>query len=54
MGLVAEPRLAHAITAYFAQPDLFDPDRFLPERGGRMYEFIPFMKYMRVWGSKWQ
>lgn len=42
-GLVAEPRLAHAIAAYFAQPDLFDPDRFLPERDeGRMYEFIPF------------
>jgi len=42
-GLIAEPRLAHAIAAHFAQPDRFDPDRFLPERGeGRMYEFIPF------------
>ena len=42
-GLVAEPRLAHAVAAYFAQPELFDPDRFLPDRGeGRMYEFIPF------------
>jgi cytochrome P450 len=42
-GLVAEPRLTHALAAYFAQPELFDPARFLPERGeGRMYEFIPF------------
>jgi cytochrome P450 len=42
-GLLAEPRIAHALADYFAQPDSFDPDRFLPERGeGRMYEFIPF------------
>jgi cytochrome P450 len=42
-GLVAEPRLAHASAAYFAQPELFDPERFLPERDeGRMYKFIPF------------
>jgi retinoid hydroxylase len=42
-GLIAEPRLAHANADYFAQPDRFDPDRFLPERGeGRVYEFIPF------------
>ncbi|WP_254721995.1 cytochrome P450 [Kovacikia minuta] len=42
-GLIAEPRIAHAIADYFAQPDCFDPNRFLPERGeGRMYEFIPF------------
>jgi cytochrome P450 len=42
-GLIAEPRIAHAIADHFAQPERFDPDRFLPERGeGRMYEFIPF------------
>ncbi len=42
-GLVAEPRIAHGISDYFSQPDRFDPDRFLPERGeGQMYEFIPF------------
>ena len=42
-GLVAEPRLAHTSAAYFAQPELFDPERFLPERDeGRMYKFIPF------------
>lgn len=42
-GLIAEPRLAHANADYFAQPDRFDPDRFLPERGeGKPYEFIPF------------
>src|SRR5579883_2223857 len=42
-GLIAEPRLAHAIADHFAEPDRFDPDRFLPARGeGRQYEFIPF------------
>jgi cytochrome P450 len=42
-GLVAEPRLAHIMDDHFVQPNRFDPDRFLPERGeGRMYEFIPF------------
>jgi retinoid hydroxylase len=42
-GLVAEPRISHAISDYFSQPDRFNPERFLPERGeGKMYEFIPF------------
>jgi cytochrome P450 len=28
---------------HFTEPDHFDPDRFLPERGeGKPYEFIPF------------
>jgi retinoid hydroxylase len=41
--LIAEPRIAHKIDAYFSHPDRFDPDRFLPDRGeGKMYEFIPF------------
>jgi cytochrome P450 len=41
--LIAEPRIAHQIDAYFSHPDFFDPDRFLSERGeGKMYEFIPF------------
>lgn len=41
--LAAEPRIAHAIADYFAEPERFDPDRFLPERGeGKMYEFIAF------------
>ena len=42
-NLIAEPRIAHAIEAYFANPDQFKPERFLPEQGeGRMYEYIPF------------
>ncbi|MBW4564372.1 MAG: cytochrome P450 [Mojavia pulchra JT2-VF2] len=41
--LIAEPRLAHIIQEHFQQPEVFAPERFLPERGeGKMYEFIPF------------
>jgi cytochrome P450 len=41
--LIAEPRIAHAMDAHFRQPDQFDPERFLPERGeGKLYEFIAF------------
>lgn len=41
--LIAEPRLAHILTEHFKEPDVFSPERFLPERGeGKMYEFIPF------------
>jgi cytochrome P450 len=41
--LIAEPRIAHRQAAYFANPDRFDPERFLPPRNeGKMYEFIPF------------
>ncbi len=42
-GIVAEPRIAHRMEAHFTQPNRFDPDRFLDDRGeGRPYEFIPF------------
>jgi retinoid hydroxylase len=42
-GVVAEPRIAHRMEAYFREPERFDPDRFLGDRGeGRSYEFIPF------------
>ena len=41
--LIAEPRIAHIMPEYFEQPEKFEPERFLPERGeGKMYEFIPF------------
>ncbi|BAY32301.1 cytochrome P450 family protein [Nostoc carneum NIES-2107] len=41
--IMAEPRIAHIMPEYFHQPDVFAPERFLPERGeGKMYEFIPF------------
>jgi cytochrome P450 len=41
--LIPEPRIAHIMTDYFAQPEKFDPERFLPERGeGKLYQFIPF------------
>ena len=42
-ALIAEPRLAHMMSEYFAEPQLFDPERFLPPRSeGKMYQFIPF------------
>ncbi|MDA0867856.1 MAG: cytochrome P450 [Cyanobacteria bacterium] len=42
-SLIAEPRIAHAMTAHFTNPNQFDPDRFLPDRNeGGPYEFIPF------------
>lgn len=41
--LIAEPRLAHIRPEYFHEPEVFAPQRFLPERGeGKMYKFIPF------------
>ena len=41
--IIAEPRLAHMMPEHFPQPELFEPERFLPPRNeGRMYEFIPF------------
>lgn len=41
--IIAEPRLAHVIPEHFEQPEMFEPERFLPPRNeGRMYEFIPF------------
>ncbi|WP_232317107.1 cytochrome P450 [Anabaena sp. CA = ATCC 33047] len=41
--IIAEPRIAHIIPDYFHQPEVFAPERFLPERGeGKMYQFIPF------------
>lgn len=41
--IMAEPRMAHLIPEYFYEPEVFAPERFLPERGeGKMYEFIPF------------
>ncbi|YAF94198.1 MAG: cytochrome P450 [Nodularia sp. CChRGM 3473] len=41
--LMAEPRLAHIMPEHFHEPEVFAPERFLPERGeGKMYEFIPF------------
>lgn len=41
--IIAEPRIAHLIPEYFHEPEVFAPERFLPERGeGKMYEFIPF------------
>jgi cytochrome P450 len=41
--IMAEPRLAHIMPEYFHEPEVFAPERFLPERGeGKMYEFIPF------------
>jgi cytochrome P450 len=41
--IIAEPRLAHIMPEHFQQPELFEPERFLPPRNeGRMYEFIPF------------
>ncbi len=42
-SLIAEPRIAHAMAAHFANPNQFDPDRFLPDRNeGGPYEYIPF------------
>jgi cytochrome P450 len=41
--LIAEPRIAHILPEHFREPEVFAPERFLPERGeGKMYEFIPF------------
>jgi len=41
--LIAEPRIANMMADHFHKPELFDPDRFGPERGeGKMYQFIPF------------
>jgi retinoid hydroxylase len=41
--LIAEPRIAHLLPEHFREPEMFAPERFLPERGeGKMYEFIPF------------
>ncbi len=41
--LIAEPRIAHAMPEHFQQPDVFEPERFLPPRSeGKLYEFIPF------------
>ena len=41
--IIAEPRIAHIIPEYFHKPEVFAPERFLPECGeGKMYEFIPF------------
>ena len=41
--LIPEPRIAHIMQEYFAQPEKFEPQRFLPERGeGKLYQFIPF------------
>ncbi|AOX00265.1 cytochrome P450 [Moorena producens PAL-8-15-08-1] len=41
--IIAEPRLAHIMPEHFHQPELFEPERFLPPQNeGRMYEFIPF------------
>ncbi|WP_414619377.1 cytochrome P450 [Calothrix sp. CCY 0018] len=41
--IIAEPRLAHIMEEHFAEPDKFDPERFLaPRNEGKMYEFIPF------------
>ncbi len=41
--IIAEPRLAHIMPEHFHQPELFEPERFLPPRNeGKMYEFIPF------------
>ncbi|MBH8563544.1 cytochrome P450 [Nostoc sp. CENA67] len=41
--LMAEPRIAHIMPEHFHQPEVFAPERFLPERGeGKMYEFFPF------------
>ncbi|MBW4499123.1 MAG: cytochrome P450 [Scytonema hyalinum WJT4-NPBG1] len=40
--LTAEPRIAHIMAEYFHEPEIFAPERFLPERGeGKMYQFIP-------------
>ncbi len=42
-NIIAEPRIAHAMTEHFTNPDTYNPERFLPEQGeGRAYEFIPF------------
>ncbi len=42
-NIIAEPRIAHAMEQHFANPDAYNPERFLSEQGeGRAYEFIPF------------
>jgi len=42
-GLIAEPRMAHALEENFSHPARFDPDRFLGEASvDRRYSFIPF------------
>jgi len=42
-NIIAEPRIAHAMEQHFANPDAYNPERFLPEQDeGRAYEFIPF------------
>ncbi|OUL30666.1 cytochrome P450 [Nostoc sp. T09] len=41
--IIAEPRIAHIMAEHYHNPEVFAPERFLPERGeGKMYEFIPF------------
>lgn len=42
--VVVSPTVSHRIPEVFAEPDRFDPDRFLPPRreGEREYAFIPF------------
>lgn len=41
--IIAEPRIAHIMSEHFCEPEVFAPERFLPERAeGKMYEFIPF------------
>ncbi|WP_414441711.1 cytochrome P450 [Burkholderia sp. 22PA0106] len=43
-GLAYSPYVLHRNPALFAEPDRFDPDRWLPERAGALPEhgFIPF------------
>jgi cytochrome P450 len=43
-SIVISPYILHRISAYFPDPETFDPERFAPEREKQLprYAYIPF------------